>query len=192
MENLEKFFWGKTSYWWLILIAGIALIPLGCWFLMIPVNSYLTITTALLWILIITGIIQLMIALNAPRNTPGWGWWLGGGIADLFIGFVMLGNIEFSTILLPYFFAVIFLFRGISNIISAFTDITRHFTWWMYLLNGLLLLLLSACFFISPFTSFIAIDILIGIAFIYWGFSLISFSLDLRPARVCDNEEEHT
>lgn len=189
MENIEKFFWGNTSYWWVILIIGLLLIPCGYWFLVSPSTSYFTITTILLWSLIVLGIIQIIIAFNTPRHTPGWGWWLGGGLVDLFVGFIMLGNIQFSTMLLPYFFSLTFLFKGIANIISAFTDISRHYTWWMYLINGILLLLMAACFFIMPFSAYITIDILIGIAFIYWGFSLISFSLDLRPQRRTEEQE---
>jgi uncharacterized membrane protein HdeD (DUF308 family) len=56
-----------------------------------------------------------------------------------------------------------------------------HNTWWLYLINGLLLLILATLFFMSPFSAMIAIDFLIGCAFIYWGISLVFFALDLRP-----------
>ena len=181
MENSHKFFWGKNKYWWTILLPGILLIPCGCWFLFSPSIGYFTITTILLWMLILTGIVQLIVAFNTPAHTEGRGWWLAGGIVDIFIGFMMLGNIGFSAMLLPYFFAFVFLYKGVAYLISSFCTASHRRAWWLYLINGLLLLILAALFFFSPFSAMIAIDFLIGVSFIYWGISLIFFSLDLRP-----------
>ncbi len=181
MNNPYKTFWGKNRYWWTVLLPGILLIPCGCWFLISPSIGYFTITTFLLWILILVGIVQLIMAFTTPMHTAGRNWWLAGGILDIFIGFMMLGNIGFSAMILPYFMAFIFLYKGVANLISAFHGLTHHRAWWLYLVNGLLLLIIAALFFFSPFTAMIAIDFLIGISLIYWGISLIFFSLDLRP-----------
>lgn len=181
MDTIDYIFWGKSKYWWIVLIPGVLLIPCGCWFLFSPSVGYLTITTILLWMLILIGITQLLIAFNMARHHTGWGWWLAGGILDLFIGFIMLGNIAVSALMLPYFFAFVFLYKGVSNLISAFSSISHHRSWWLYLFNALLLLIMSALFFTSPFSALITIDLLVGIAFIYWGISLIFFSFDLRP-----------
>lgn len=184
MESLDKIFWGKTKYWWIVLLPGILLIPCGCWFLISPTIGYFTITTILLWILILTGVVQLIVAFNTSRHTPGWGWWIAGGIVDIFIGFMMLGNIGFSAMILPYFFAFVFLYKGVANLVAAISSITHHHTWWLYLINGVLLLIMAALFFVSPFSAIIAIDFLMGIAFVYWGVSLIFFAFDLRPIPV--------
>ncbi len=189
MENIEKIFWGKTPYWWIVLIPGILFIPCGCWFLFSPSVGYFTITTILLWMLILSGIAQLIIAFNTTRNAQGWGWWIAGGIIDIFVGFMMLSNIGFSAMILPYFFAFVFLYKGVSNLASAFTAQSYHPSWWLYLINGLLQLIMATLFFLSPFSAMIAIDFLIGAAFIYWGISLIFFSLDIRPQ--ADREVSH-
>lgn len=181
MEISHKSFWGKNKYWWTVLLPGILLIPCGCWFLFTPSVGYFTITTIFLWMLILVGIVQLIVAFNTSPQTAGRGWWIAGGIIDIFVGFMMLGNIGFSAMILPYFFAFIFLYKGVSYIISSLGNIPHMSTWWLYLINGLLLLIMAALFFFSPFTAMIAIDFLIGVSFIYWGISLIFFSLDLRP-----------
>lgn len=181
MESVNNYFWGKSKYWWTILLPGILLIPCGCWFLFSPSIGYFTITTILLWLLILTGFIQLIIAFNTSRHTAGWGWWIAGGIIDIFLGFMMLGNIGFSAMILPYFFAFIFLYKGVANVISAFVSMAHRKSWWIYLVNGLLLIVMAALFFVAPVSAMITIDFLIGIAFIYWGLYLVLFSLDLRP-----------
>lgn len=181
MDNSFKTFWGKNRYWWTVLLPGLLLIPCGCWFLISPSIGYFTITTFLLWILILVGAIQLIIAFTTPTHTPGRSWWLAGGILDIFVGFMMLGNIGFSAMILPYFMAFVFLYKGVAYLISTFHDTAHRASRWLYMVNGLLLLIMSALFFFSPFTAMIAIDFLIGISFIYWGISLIFISLGLRP-----------
>ena len=102
---------------------------------------------------------------------------------------MMLSNIGFSAMILPYFFAFIFLYKGVSNVVSSFVSMGYRGSWWLYLINGLLQLVLATLFFMSPFSAMIAIDFLIGTAFIYWGISLIFFALDLRPES--DKTQEH-
>jgi uncharacterized membrane protein HdeD (DUF308 family) len=73
------------------------------------------------------------------------------------------------------------LYKGVNNIVSAFTAMSIHYSKWLYLINGLLLLIMATLFFLSPFSAMIAIDFLIGVSFIYWGLSLIFYAFDLRP-----------
>ena len=190
MKTLEQTLWSKSRYWWIVLLPGIILIPCGCWFLFSPTVGYFTITTTLLWILILIGITQLIIAFNTTRQSHRWGWWLAGGIIDVFIGIMMLNNISFSAMILPYFFAFTFLFKGVINVVSSFASMGYNTSWWLYLINGLLQLVLSTLFFMSPFSAMIAIDFLIGASFIYWGISLIFLARDLRPDS--SKEEKHT
>lgn len=188
MENLEKITGNKSRYWWILLVPGILLIPCGCWFLFMPSVGYFTITTTLLWMLILTGIVQLIIAFNTSRKTHGWGWWLASGLIDIFIGFMMLGNISFSAMMLPYFFAFVFLYKGVNNLVSAFAAINLQKIRWLYLINGLLQIVLATLFFLSPFSAMTAIDFLIGVSFIYWGLSLIFYAFDLHPYKKCESK----
>ena len=82
---------------------------------------------------------------------------------------------------LPFFFAFIFVYKGIANLFSALNMVSTHRYWWLYLVNGLLLLILGLLFFASPFTAAFSIIFLCAVAFIYWGFSLIFFGYSLRP-----------
>ena len=81
----------------------------------------------------------------------------------------------------PFFFAFIFVYKGIANLFSALNMVSTHRYWWLYLVNGLLLLILGLLFFASPFTAAFSIIFLCAVAFIYWGFSLIFFGYSLRP-----------
>ena len=165
------------------MIIGILLVPCGIWLLFQPVVGYAVISMLFGWGLILTGVVQLTVAGNVTKRSHGWGWWLAGGILDIFIGFLLIGNLALSEVTLPYFFAFVFLFKGISNIVSSFTMTSNYKFWWVYLLNGILLLVISFLFFLSPFGATYTILFLCAFVFIYWGISLIVFAYDLKPSK---------
>ena len=135
MELTTFNFWGKTKYWWGIMLVGILLIPAGLWLLLQPVMGYAVISMLLGWGLILFGVVQLTVSGDIEKRGQGWGWWLAGGIFDIFIGFLLISNLALSELTLPYFFAFIFLFKGLSNIISAFSMTSAYKYWWLYLRN---------------------------------------------------------
>ena len=183
METLTFSFWGKSRYWWAVLIVGILLLPCGIWFAFRPFTGYSIIASLLGWALVVLGVIQLIIAGDTERSRHGWGWWLAGGIFDLVIGVLLIGNIVLRESILPYVFAFLLLYRGVKYIVAGATQSHRYRGWWLYLLNGVLLLLLSLFFFFSPLTAAVVIVYLCAVTFIYWGLMLIVFAIDLKPTR---------
>ena len=175
MDIATMHFWGKTKYWWALIITGILMIPCGLWLWFQPALGYEVLSLLLGWLLILFGIVQLIVSGNVKQKVRGWGWWLAGGIIDILIGFILVGNLSFSEAVLPFFFAFIFVYKGIANLFSALNMVSTHRYWW------LLLLILGLLFFASPFTAAFSIIFLCAVAFIYWGFSLIFFGYSLRP-----------
>ena len=191
MDIATMHFWGKTKYWWALIITGILMIPCGLWLWL----KFVKLSNSLIhralqphrhrefswWLSILFGLVQLIVSGNVKQKVRGWGWWLAGGIIDILIGFILVGNLSFSEAVLPFFFAFIFMYKGIANLFSALNMVSTHRYWWLYLVNGLLLLILGLLFFASPFTAAFSIIFLCAAAFIYWGFSLIFFGYSLRP-----------
>ena len=181
MDISTIYFWGKTKYWWTLIVVGLLMIPCGLWLWTQPVLGYEVLSMLLGWLLILFGIVQLIVSINVKRKVKGWGWWLAGGIIDMLIGFILVGNLSFSETVLPFFFAFIFLYKGISNLTSAFYLYSTHKYWWVYLINAVLLLVLGFLFLAMPFMASFSIVFLCAAAFIYWGITLILFGYSLRP-----------
>lgn len=157
------------------------MIPCGLWLWSQPTLGYEVLSMLLGWMLILFGVVQLIVSNNVKRKVRGWGWWLAGGVIDILIGFILVGNLSFSETVLPFFFAFIFLYKGISNLASAFAMTSTHRYWWVYLINGLLLLVLGFLFLSMPFMATFSIVFLCAAAFLYWGITLILFGYSLRP-----------
>ena len=107
-----KNFWGKSNYWWLMLILGILVFAIGLWVILQPNVGYLIVAVALAYALLIGGVFQIAISTSLRKETKGWGWWLAGGIFDIFVGFLLIANPIFTESLLPFFFGFIFLYTA--------------------------------------------------------------------------------
>lgn len=180
MKALFLHYWGQTRYWWIILCAGILMVLCGFTYWFWPVAGYAVSSQIFGWLLVLVGIVQLLV--SAGRNRPrGWGWWLCGGVIDMFIGFLLVRSVILSEYVFPYFIAFIFLFWGMGYLISGVQQNGRRF-WWLYLVSGILMLLIGFFFLEAGWLQDMAMtSFLTSLAFIYWGFLLAMYSYDMKP-----------
>ena len=183
MKSLNVNYWGQSKYWWTILLLGILMVLCGFAYWFWPVQGFAIASQIFGWLLVLAGIVQLCAAAG-PHRPRGWGWWITGGVIDMFIGFMLVRSIILSEEVFPYFIAIIFLFWGISAIFSSISQRERKY-WWLYLINGILLMVIGFFFIEAGYvqdmmmTSFIT-----SLAFIYWGFSIAMLSYDMKPAEI--------
>ena len=78
-------FWGYSRWWWAILVVGILCVIAGFFYWLFPVMGYAVASMLFGWLLIISGVVQLCVSASA-RHPKGWGWWLVGGILNIFVG----------------------------------------------------------------------------------------------------------
>lgn len=182
MKTQQINYFGPSKYWWLLLIAGILLIIGGFAYWFWPVAGFAVASLLFGWLLVLTGAVQLCV--SAGRDRPrGWGWWLAGGIIDLFIGLMLVSNVFLAEAVLPYFLAFIFFYAGIMSFVQGCGG-GRGLSRWLYIINGVLLVVVAGMFLFGGYAqeatmvSFIA-----ALAFIYWGFVVSAFACDIRPRR---------
>lgn len=185
MSALKQTFWGTSRYWWVALILGILMVICGFAYWIWPIQGFAISSQIFGWLLILAGIVQL--CFSASQNRPkGWGWWLAGGVIDMFIGFMLVRSIILSEIVFPYFLGIVFIFWGISALISSVSSRNGRY-WWLYLINGILLMIIGFFFFEGGFLQNAEmVSFLTALAFIYWGFSISITSFDMKQI---DNDE---
>lgn len=167
-----------TRLWWLILCVGILLIIGGFAYWIWPAAGYAVASQIFGWLLILAGIVQLCVS-SGPNRTPAWGWWLVGGVIDIFIGFMLVRSIILSEVVFPYFLAFIFFFWGLESFIRS-AQAGR--LWWLRVINGILLCIIGYFFLEAGFVSNMwMVSFLASIAFIYWGFTLALTAYSFRP-----------
>lgn len=174
-------FYGQSKLWWLVLVVGILMVLGGFCYWFWPVEGYMVAAMLMGWILIAAGLIQLCVCAGPSENRPGgWGWWLVGGVLDLFIGFVLVRSLYLSMAVFPYFLAFFFIYWGLEQFVSAASN--RRSTWWLAIINGILLCVIGFLFVESGIqsTEFMT-SFLVSIAFIYWGFTVAIAGYEMKP-----------
>lgn len=178
MKALENYV-GQTKLWWLILIVGILLVIGGFAYWFWPNAGYAVASQIFGWLLVLAGVVQLCTAAG-PNRPKGWGWWIAGGMIDMFVGFMLVRSILLSEAVFPYFLAFVFIFWGIESLVRA--CISRRRYWWLGIINGILLTIIGFFFLEAGYTSdMFMVSFLASIAFIYWGFTLAIAAYDLKP-----------
>ena len=181
MKALNPSYWGQTRAWWVVLLVGILMVISGFAYWFWPQAGYAVASQIYGWMLVLAGVVQLLVA-SGPNRSRGWGWWLAGGVIDMFIGFMLVRSVILSEVVFPYFIAFIFIYWGISAIMSSVGQRERRY-WWLYLINGILLLVIGFFFVEAGYVQdMLMTSFLTSLAFIYWGFSIAMLSYDLKPS----------
>lgn len=189
MRYLNVNYWGRTRYWWLILLVGILLVAGGFAYWLWPGAGYAVASQLFGWLLVAAGVVQLCVS-SGSRRPRGWGWWLAGGVIDIFAGFMLVRSVVLSEVMFPYFLAFIFVFWGIGAVVSAVCQRRRRY-WWLYLVNGILMMFIGFFFIEAGYLqNVMMVSFLASLSFIYWGFSVAMIAYDMRPGDVAVAEND--
>lgn len=180
--NTSTSFWGQSRAWWVVLVVGILMVIAGFAYWFFPAIGYAVASVIFGWLMILLGIVQLCVSAGVDRPR-GWGWWIAGGVIDMFIGFMLVRSVLLAEAVFPYFIACLFVFWGVGALVSSVTD-RRSKYWWLQLINGILLLLIGFFFFEAGYLeNMVNVSFLTSLAFIYWGFTLAMSAYDIKPAK---------
>lgn len=180
MSRSKLNYFGATRYWWVVLVIGILMVLGGFAYWFWPAAGYAVASQIFGWLLVLFGIVSLCVSAG-PDRPRGWGLWLLCGIINMFIGFMLVRSVLLSELVFPYFIALVFAMFGVSAIFAAFGSMKRRY-WWLYLINGVLMLVISYFFAEAGYLKdMVMTSLLTAIGFIYWGFSIAMISYDMRP-----------
>ena len=179
MKPINVNYLGQTRLWWLVMVIGILLVIGGFTYWFWPEAGYAVASQIFGWLLVLAGVVQLCVA-SGPDHAKGWGWWIAGGVIDMFIGFMLVRSVILSEMVFPYFLAIIFIFWGLEAFISAGARRPTKY-WWLGLVNGVLLCLIGFFFLEAGWVSDrLMVSFLTAIAFIYWGFTIALAAYEMK------------
>lgn len=179
MKQIDLRVYMQSKAWWVVLIVGILMVIGGFAYWVWPVAGYAVASVLFGWLLIAAGLVQVCV--SSGENRPrGWGWWLAGGVIDMFIGFMLVRSVVLAESVFPFFMAFLFLYWGIEAFFTA--GMGRKY-WWLSLINGFLLCLVSYFFIEGGIANTIFMSsFLVAISFMYWGFTICMAAYEMKPS----------
>ena len=107
IENSKQ----DVKYWWLLLLTGIALLVIGIVVFAFPAQSYIGMSLMFGWLILLSGIFQVILSTANKHYITGRGWMLAGGIIEIVLGAILVWNVALSAATLPIFLGFWLMFR---------------------------------------------------------------------------------
>ena len=180
IENSKQ----AVKYWWLLLLTGIALLVIGIVVFAFPAQSYIGMSLMFGWLILLSGIFQVILSTANKHYITGRGWMLAGGIIEIVLGAILVWNLALSAATLPIFLGFWLMFRGFSAIglggdMSSMNVPGSAWT----IISGILLLLCSLWVLIQPLVFGTTIVVVwVGISLLFAGIAAISLAMQLKSA----------
>lgn len=183
IENSKR----AVRYWWLMLIIGIALFVVGILVFVYPAQSYLGMAVVFGWLMLLSGILEVVLASVNRHFVTGRGWMLAGGIIEIVLGIILIFNVALSAATLPIFLGFWLMLRGFSAIglggdMSAMQIAGSGWT----IFTGILLVLCSLWILFQPLVfGTTAVVVWVGISLLFAGAAASSLAFQLQRAHRC-------
>ena len=183
LENSKK----AVRYWWLLLLVGVVLFVAGILVFVYPAQSYVGLSVIFGWVMLISGVLEVILSATNRHYVTGRGWMLAGGIIEVILGIILILNVALSAATLPVFVGFWLMFRAFSTIGlgSDMNAIGITGSGWT-IFSGVLLLLCSLWMLFRPLVfGTVAVIAWAGVSLLLAGIAAFSLSLQLHQAHRC-------
>jgi len=170
--------------WWLVLIAGILAIILGFTALFSPVDSFGTLSTIGVIVLIASGVVKAINVIKNRNEIPAWGWNLIAALLYVLLGILILSLPFGKDLLLAFMAGFAVTFEGINQIFNAFALKQVEGSGWGWVLAlGIITIILGISLISSPIFSMAFVVYFFAFGFIFVGIDLIAASIALSKMK---------
>ena len=193
-DSLFRYLEGSRQavrYWWLLLAGGVILFLIGVVVFAFPVQSYVGMAVLFGWLMLLTGVVETIVAVRNTHYVTGRGWMLAWGVIEIVLGLILVFNVALSSATLPVVLGFWLLMRGFSAV-GLGDDMRavgiRGAGW--TILCGILLLLCALGILFQPLVfGSTAVVVWVGLSLLLAGASAALLGLQLRTAhRVADKQ----
>ncbi|MFI6077280.1 HdeD family acid-resistance protein [Actinoplanes sp. NPDC051343] len=174
-----------SRHWWAVALRGVAAIMFGVLALAWPAISVFALVIVFGAYALVDGAFTLVAAVG-NRNGRARGsrvWLFVRGIAGILTGIIAVVWPGITALALLWVIAIWALVTGVFDIVAAFELRKQMRREWLLALSGALAVLFGVLLLVWPAAGVLALVVLIGIAAIAFGVTLLMLGLRLRRER---------
>lgn len=193
-DSLFRYLEGSRQavrYWWLLLAGRVILFLIGVVVFAFPVQSYVGMAVLFGWLMLLTGVVETIVAVRNTHYVTGRGWMLAWGVIEIVLGLILVFNVALSSATLPVVLGFWLLMRGFSavGLGGDMRAVGIRGAGWT-ILCGILLLLCALGILFQPLVfGSTAVVVWVGLSLLLAGASAALLGLQLRTAhRVADKQ----
>jgi len=181
MSNVISKVSGTVKNWWVLLIIGFLLIIGAIWMFKTPVESFVGLVSFFSILILISGVLSVFFAFTNKEDIDNWGLYLGGGVLDIVVGFVLLKYPGITIVLFSLFVGFWLLFKGVNTVSSAFKQKKEgEDNWGWILFFGVLTVIFAFMSIINPLIGASYLVFTLAFAFLLLGIANIFLALQLK------------
>ncbi len=178
--------WEKSKeavrHWWLMLVLGIVLFVVGIIVFVYPAQSYLGMSLLFGFVILFSGISEIVLSLANHHLITGRGWLLAAGIIETILGLFLIFNMAMSVVALPIFLGFWLLFRSFTlmGLGGDMRSMRVSGAGWT-IASGILLMIFSLIVLVQPVVfGMEAVIAWVGISFLFAGIAAGVFAFQLK------------
>lgn len=170
----------EKRHWWAPLILGIILLALGIVIFLFPAASYFTMTMLFGAVIILSGIMNIIMA--CTKGTKGKAWLVICGIIEIALGIFLSIAPAISALTLPLVLGFWLLFKGFSLFGAGYALSRIKGSGWGWTIFSSVMLIICGCIILLQPMLF-GVEAVIwwcGISFILGGCTLLNYAFKLK------------
>jgi len=177
METIIKKSFRQSFFNRQLLVTGVLLIIIGCLTIWRPFQSYLFISLTFSILIIISGFLEIVLAIKHKKTVEAWVYMLIGGLVDVAMGsYLLLSPLLMMIVLTPLIGVWVF-YKGFLSMRLAFMFQRYVYNrWWLQLIIGICIILISLLIVGNATVGFISIISWTGLGIILVGVSSVLLS----------------
>jgi uncharacterized membrane protein HdeD (DUF308 family) len=181
MENILESTHNEVKHWWWFGVMGLISLAAGVAVLARPAEAYVGLSIVFAWVMVASGVSQIIFSISTSSVVRGWGWGLVSGILDVAIGTYLLMYPAVTMLTLPYFVGFYLVFRSFYLMGTSFDLKSLGVPGWGWLLaGGILLMALGFLTLYYPTVGAAGIIAASGSAFLVNGILNFVLAIQLR------------
>ncbi|WP_274473913.1 HdeD family acid-resistance protein [Mangrovimonas aestuarii] len=175
MKDLNKF-------WWLEVLRGIVMIILAILIFRHPLNTIVGLALYIGISLLITGIIEIVGAIQVKNFYDNWRWGLAVGILEMIFAFVLLSNPGLTAATIPFVVGLWLIIHGVLAFSYSFREKKEGYPGWGWsMFLGILTVIFGFCITNNIIVGMLTITSWMGIGFLIAGIFTMSIGFFLKP-----------
>lgn len=185
MENAISRIGSSVKNWWILLVMGILMIIGAIWMFKTPIGSFAGIVMFISVLILFSGILSVFFSISNKDDIDNWGLFLGAGILDIVVGFILLKHPAKAVVIFSVFIGLWLLFKGISAISNSFKLKKDGYEGWTWVLIFGILTTIFAIMAVlyKPLLGGAYLAYMLAFAFLLLGIVYVFISLQLRKVK---------